>query len=202
MAASLALALVAAAAASEPIVDLVPLGTVEPRLLEVLRRALEARVHARVRLAPPRELPRDAFYARRNRWRAEVILELLEREAPEDAWRVVGVTEAELSTTKGAVADWGIAGFGGVGGKACVVSSFLYRKHSTTRAAMERRFADIAVHEFGHTLGMEHCGAAGCVMADARGKAIRAADRSTGEYCPFCRARVFTAHGSILKPRR
>ena len=52
---------------------------------------------------------------------------------------------------------------------------------------MLRRFSDVAVHELGHTLGMPHCASEGCVMADAKGSAIKSADRSTGEYCEPCR---------------
>lgn len=194
-AAFLALAL---AAPPPRVVVLVPLGPVEPGLLEVARVAIEARVDAAVRVAEPRALPERAFYVPRRRWRAERILDALEAEAPDGAWRVVGVTEAEISTTKGQILDWGIAGLGSIDGRACVLSSYLYKKHSRTRAALERRFADIVVHEFGHTLGLDHCEVSGCVMANAKGKAIRSADRSAGEYCLRCRARVERA---VLRDR-
>jgi archaemetzincin len=42
------------------------------------------------------------------------------------------------------------------------------------------------VHEFGHTLGLDHCEHKGCVMSDAKGKALKSADESSGRYCSKC----------------
>ncbi len=97
------------------------------------------------------------------------------------------MTNSEISTTKGDIFDWGIAGLGTIGGPSCVVSAQLYKKHSKTKAVMLHRFSDVAVHELGHTLGMPHCESEGCVMADAKGNAIKSADYSTGLYCEPCR---------------
>ena len=99
---------------------------------------------------------------------------------------MVAVTEAEISATKGDIVDWGIAGLGIVGGQNCVVSAHIYKKHSKTQEALLRRLGDLAVHEFGHTLGFTHCEEKGCVMADAKGKAISSADASSGRYCAKC----------------
>jgi archaemetzincin len=174
------------AGAEDRVVRLIPLGDVEPELLEVVSKAIAARVEARVEIAPREELPSDAFYKPRRRWRAERLLEFLDSKSA-GAWKVIGVTSAEISTTKGAIFDWGIAGLGAIGGKPCVVSAYLYKKYSKSRAVMLRRFADFGVHEFGHTLGMPHCESKGCVMADAKGNAIKSADESSGNYCEPCR---------------
>jgi predicted Zn-dependent protease len=55
---------------------------------------------------------------------------------------------------------------------------------------LERRFADVTVHELGHTLGKDHCPVAGCRMSDAGGKAMASADASKGRYCETCRAKA------------
>jgi hypothetical protein len=52
---------------------------------------------------------------------------------------VVAVTEAEISTTKGDIFDWGIAGLGNLGGLSCVVSAYIYKKHSKTKEDLLRR---------------------------------------------------------------
>ena len=46
-----------------------------------------------------------------------------------------------------------------------------------------QRLAKVAVHEAGHTLGLEHCPTRGCLMEDAEGQ-VATCDR---EY-DFCRA--------------
>ncbi|MFY0523319.1 hypothetical protein ACN28I_09095 [Archangium gephyra] len=134
----------------------------------------------RIRIDPSRELPKEAWYAPRQRWRADRLLDWLDENPPKDAWKVVAVTEAEISATKGNIVDWGIAGLGSLGGPSCVVSAHIYKKHSKTKEALLRRLGDMAVHEFGHTLGFPHCEEKGCVMADAKGKAISSADAKLG----------------------
>lgn len=178
----------ACAAAPEPerVVALLPLGKVDPEYLQHISSELQARLNVRVRLEPARELPQAAYYAPRRRWRAEKLLEAIDANPPAGAWKVLAVTEAEISTTKGDIPDWGIAGKGSLGGLSCVVTSHLYKKHGRTREEVLRRLADTAIHEFGHTLGFDHCEEPGCVMADARGKALQSTDRSTGRYCARC----------------
>ncbi len=187
-----------AAGAPVRIVAIVPFGEVPRAHLQVVARAIEARSAVVVRIQPARPLPREAFYEPRKRWRAEKLLETLDAEAPADAWKVVGVTAAELSTTKDEIFDWGIAGLGNIGGKSCVVTTYLYTKHHKVKGDVERRLEDLSVHEFGHTLGLPHCRTDRCVMADAKGKALKSADRSTGQFCQLCRSGLT---GNVLKPK-
>ncbi len=193
LALAVALAACSAAAAAEgerPVVPLVPLGPVDARLVQVAREAIERRFAADVRVEPARELPRAAWYAPRKRWRAEKILEALEADPPPKAWKVVAVTAAEISTANGAIEDWRVAGLGTVGGAACVISTWINERHSRTRAILERRTADLVLHELGHTLGLPHCETPGCVMRDAKGRYLESADSSSGELCERCRARL------------
>src|SRR5438477_1600651 len=86
--------------AASPIISIVPLGDVEPEYLEAVKAAVEARVEATVRIEPERELPKEAFYPPRKRWRAEKLLDALDANPPAEAWKVIGVTNGEISTTK------------------------------------------------------------------------------------------------------
>lgn len=178
-------------------VVIVPLGKVDTAFIEAATAAVKARVDADVRIDPPRELPKSAWYAPRKRWRAEKILDAIDADPPEGAWKVLVITSAEISTTKGDIKDWGIAGLGNIGSLSSVASTFLYTKHSKNRAQALERFTDVAVHEFGHTLGLEHCETTGCVMADVKGKAMKAADESRHHYCLRCRTKV---EAGVLKP--
>jgi hypothetical protein len=51
-----------AAAPGERVVYLIPLGKVEPRLVEVARDAIAARINATFRIAEARDLPEAAYY--------------------------------------------------------------------------------------------------------------------------------------------
>ncbi len=190
------------AAAQPPpgrVVAILPLGKVRQDVLDQVARELQARLNVQVRFEPQRELPREAYYPPRRRWRAEKLLDAIDSNPPQGAWKVVGVTEAEISTTKGDIQDWGIAGLGSIQGLSCVVSTHIYRKHSKTKEALLRRVGDLAVHELGHTLGFDHCETEGCVMADAKGKAIKSADRSTGQYCARCRQKLPAEDRALVK---
>lgn len=172
-----------------PVVVLVPLGEVDGDTLQSIRDGIASHARVTVRIDAPRPLPKEAYYAPRKRWRAEKLLDALDAAPPEGAWKVVAVTAAEISTTKDEIKDWGIGGLGNIGGRSCVVSTHLVRKHSRDPKAYARRIADLAVHEFGHTLGLDHCPVPRCVMSDAQGKLIRSLDASTGEFCDLCRHR-------------
>jgi archaemetzincin len=149
----------------------------------LVRHSLEAFYGVTVRVAPRSELPRSAYYAPRRRYRAERLLAHLRRNKPADADRILGLTSADISTTKGKHRDWGVVGLATIDGAACVISSF--------RTGKRVRLAKAAVHEIGHTLGLEHCPSPGCLMRDARGK-VASAD-SERDLCDRCRAHLAKA---------
>src|SRR5256885_100999 len=93
--------LFAAAPPAQRIISLIPLGDVEAEYLDAVKTAVEARVDATVRIEAQRPMPKEAFYQPRKRWRAEKLLEALDADLPPDAWKVIGVTNGEISTTKG-----------------------------------------------------------------------------------------------------
>ena len=63
---------------------------------------------------------------------------------------------------------------------------------SSPGAVLRERTRKLAVHEFGHTLGLDHCEVFGCVMSDAQGKLIRSLDASGETYCGKCRKQLPT----------
>ncbi len=178
--------------AGEPrrVIAVVPMGKVDAQRLALVAEALRGAYDADTRIEPSRELPPDAYWAPRKRWRAEKLLRSVERDFPEGAWKAVLVTEAEISTTKEKIEDWGIGGLGIIGGRTCVVSTFLIRRHSPERAKLDERLRKLAVHELGHTLGLDHCDVFACVMRDARGKLISSLDGTQETFCGRCRSVV------------
>jgi archaemetzincin len=180
---------VALLAAEPKTVVLQPLGSeIAEADIAPVSQALEAMYGFRVRVMPRRELPQEAWYAPRQRYRAEKLLPVLAAEAPDDAWRVIGITAVDISTTKGTVYDWGILGLGDIDGRAGVISLFRCKKGARNLTHARERLAKIAVHEMGHTLGLEHCPTPGCLMRDAEGS-VSSTDHER-DLCDVCRHKL------------
>jgi len=138
-----------------------------------------------VKVLPCQDLPKSAYYPARRRYRAERLLTFLNERMPKDGWRILGLTEVDISTTKDEFPDWGVMGLGELPGTATVISAFRCRKKARSRAHAIERLAKVAVHEIGHTLGLPHCPTVGCLMENAMGK-VTTTDRER-DFCPLCR---------------
>lgn len=178
-----------AQAAERRVLYLQPLGAELPALdVELVVRALRAFYGLDVRTLPRAELPAAAYYRPRRRYRAERLLDFLAPRLPPDGVRILGLTAADISTTKGKVYDWGVLGLGSIDGAAGVLSSFRCHKRSRGEEHARERLAKVAVHEAGHTLGLEHCETDGCLMHDGEGSVLTT-DREY-DLCPLCRAQL------------
>lgn len=140
-----------------------------------------------VQVAKVEPLPASAYYAARGRYRAEKLLERLTA-LHDGAFRVLGVTASDISTTKGNVADWGILGLASIDGRACVLSSFRCRRSARNAHHAAERLGKTAVHELGHTFGLEHCPTRGCLMHDGEGTVLTT--DTEHDLCAGCRGRL------------
>jgi archaemetzincin len=178
-----------AAAAEKRVIYLQPLGAELPDAdVAIVKTALIELYALEVAVLPRAELPRAAWYPPRRRWRAEKLLVFLRGQLPPDCVRVLGLTAADISTTKGKIEDWGVLGLGEDPGVAGVISTFRCHKRARNDQHARERLAKVAVHEIGHTLGLDHCPVRGCIMEDAEGSVLTS-DREY-DLCPRCRAQL------------
>ena len=171
-------------------VVLVVLGKPFPKdVLDAIEQALRDELQVEVRRHERIPLPKSAYYRPRRRYRAEKLLDHLLTLIPDEpeTTRVLGLTTHDISTTNGKVKDWGIFGLGLVPGQAAVISMHRLKRGARNRKHLRFRVATTAVHEIGHTLGLDHCPEKRCPMQDAEGS-IANTDSSTGHLGPQCRA--------------
>jgi archaemetzincin len=187
-----AAAAAAAPAPPPPVIYVSPLGDELPAAdVAAVREALVGFYAADVRVLSRAPLPAAAYTKPRRRWRAEKLLAYLRGVMPTDGTRILGLTGADISTTKDRFEDWGVMGLGEEPGLATVISSFRCRKKARDAAHARQRLAKVAVHEIGHSLGLDHCPTQSCLMHDAQGKVVTVDDEY--DLCPRCRARLAAA---------
>lgn len=177
-------------------VYLQPLGeTLPAEDLAFVEKALVVFYPVQVQGLEAQPLPAAAFYAPRQRYRAEKLLDFLAAHAPEDSHVIMGLTAVDISTTKGEHQDWGILGLASVGGGECVISRFRAQRGAKSEEHTRIRLAKTVVHEVGHTLGLAHCPNYGCLMEDGKGSVFT----TDHEYdlCDRCRGLL----GDSVLPR-
>ncbi|MEZ4231157.1 MAG: matrixin family metalloprotease [Polyangiaceae bacterium] len=188
-----ALSGVPAIAASKRKFYLQPLGAgLKQADVEFVKKSLLAFYDFDLELLPEVPLPRAAYYAPRNRYRAEKLLKFLKQRLPADGFRILGITTKDISTTKGKIKDWGILGLATIDGVACVISSFRTKRKTKNHQHALERFGKVAVHEIGHTLGLDHCPTEGCLMRDAHGSVL-STDREYDLCSEICRRQLVRA---------
>lgn len=110
----------------------------------------------------------------------------------------MGLTSKDISITKkdkwGKVKkpaykyqDWGIMGLAYCPGNSCIVSTF--RINNTNSKIHFSRFKKVAVHEFGHNLGLPHCPDKKCVMTDAV-ESVKTIDYAKLALCSDCNKKL------------
>ena len=126
-------------------------------------------------------LPKSAYYAARNRYRADSLVNFLERATP-DGQVTIGLTIKDISCTDPRSPDWGVFGLSNLPGKACVASTYRLRGEN-----IMDQFFKVAIHELGHTQGLDHCPDPACIMQDAKGHNTTAQEQG---FCKDCKAKL------------
>lgn len=180
---------VAASISEEPLlIGLQPFASVSRTNLSVVKDALQKAFNCDVAIMAVKPLPTSAYYPPRSRYRAEKLLSFLETSTPKQYDKIVGITSVDISTTGDKHYDWGIFGLGSIGGRSCVISDFRLKKGADA-LRKQVRLQNVALHEVGHTLGLNHCPSAGCLMRDAGGS-IKSVEPPRQTPCKKCRQKL------------
>ena len=150
-------------------------------------------------LAKDQELYSEAYISVKSpRYRADSIIKFQRNEIDNNIDYVLGLTSKDISVTKrddsGNIKkpeykyqDWGIMGLAYCPGESCVVSTFRI-KHKNKTVYFDR-LKKVAVHEFGHNLGLPHCPNKKCVMTDAV-ESVKTIDNAELKLCNDCAGKI------------
>ena len=148
------------------------------------------------KILPNKSLPKIAFTKIKSpRYRADSIIKIQNQNIPKDVYYVLGLTNEDISVTKndknGQILkpkwkyyDFGIMGLAYRPGKSAIVSKF--RIKSKNHKTEMTRLRKVAIHEFGHNLGLPHCSDKNCVMTSAAEK-ITTIDNEKLALCNKCK---------------
>ncbi len=155
-------------------IDIQPFSDASDELVKHVLREVKKR-YPKVELRKAIPIPPQAYYKARNRYRADSLVNYLNRRHT-PGHITMALTTKDISWTKGTIRDYGIMGLGLCPGDACVASTYRLSKTNTADQLYK-----IAIHELGHTQGLKHCPEKTCYMRDAEGK------NHTNELRDFCR---------------
>jgi archaemetzincin len=173
--------------------DLLPIGELDAGLLETLAGALGNSIGVPCRILEPALNPEFAFHPERGQYHSSELLAAMQPYAANRAWRVLGVTSADLYIPI-LTFVFGEAQMGGP----CAVVSFhrlqqqFYGLPDDPGLLIERLVKE-AVHEVGHTFDLTHCDDYSCAMAPSH--AVEWIDLKEPALCSSCHARALQAVG-------
>jgi archaemetzincin len=129
----------------------------------------------------------------RNQYHSHRLLARLAGQAPPDGGRLLGVTALDLCVP---IFSY-VFGEAQLAGPCAIVSLFRLREEfyglPPNPALLEERLLKEAVHELGHTLGLQHCDDWQCVMSASH--TVERLDLKGQNYCWECGRELSLTHG-------
>jgi archaemetzincin len=169
---------------SRAFIGVVALGPVDPEIVRRLRTAVAKILALPVRVLRPLPLPEKTFHIVRAQYHSTQILEYLLSGHDWGAFRILGVTSADLYIP---ILTF-VFGEAQLDGKAAVISQFRPRGDADGRnpplAVVLKRLIKLSIHELGHTFGLGHCREEGCLMGFSAN--LEKLDQKNPAFCRYC----------------
>jgi archaemetzincin len=171
------------------LLQLLPIGNVEGRLLMELAPALAEIYRVPTEILSTRLDPDFAFHRERQQYHSSELLHAMQRFVEPDSWRVLGITSVDLYIP---ILTF-VFGEAQMGGPCGLVSAHRLRQDfyglPPDADVLRNRLLKEAVHELGHTLDLTHCTDYQCAMAPSH--AVEWIDLKDSCLCGACEALVF-----------
>ena len=171
--------------------QILPIGPVDPQLLEWLGQSLYDKFRMRAEILSPALDPCFALHAERQQYHSSEILASMQRYINGNTWRLLGITALDLYIP---ILTF-VFGEAQLGGASAVVSYHRLQQEfyglPADRDLLANRLLIESVHELGHTLHLTHCHDYQCAMAPSH--AVEWIDIKDSGFCEDCLARALQA---------
>jgi len=168
------------------IISLVPVGRVESGHLEWLAEGLASRLPVACWIRPDRLSGEFAYNPARGQYHSTEILKRLLQDPPAESWRILGVTDVDLFIP---ILTF-VFGEAQLGDTGALVSTHRLRPEfygmPNDPELLRVRLLKEALHELGHTLGLQHCPDYLCVMSASH--SVERIDLKRAGFCRTCMA--------------
>lgn len=181
------------------VIQLLPIGELDRRVLRELAAGLAAEFSAGCEVLERELDPAPAYHVQRQQY---LSTELLARMSTHlNSWRLLGVTDVDLYIP---ILTF-VFGEAQMNGSCAVVSTHRLRQEfyglPTNGDLVQQRLLKEAAHEVGHTLGLTHCEDYRCAMAPSY--AVEWIDVKGSKLCEACKVRacgVCRENGLAVRP--
>jgi len=170
------------------VLQLLPVGVTDMRLLEWLAESLQEKFRVRTHILSPMVDVGFALHAERQQHHSSEILGGMQSYLTRDTWKLLGITGLDLYIP---ILTF-VFGEAQVGGCSALVSYHRLRQEfyglPEDKDMLANRLLIESVHELGHTLRLTHCEDYRCAMAASH--AVEWIDIKDSGYCEACLSRV------------
>lgn len=168
-----------------PSIGLVPLGSVDQKILRHLKTTLPGILPVSVQLLKARPIPLHTYHIVREQYNSTQLLEYLAQDLPPGMFKVLGVTGVDLYIP---ILTY-VFGEAQIGGDVALISLYRLSQELDGRLAPPHvfwpRIVKSGLHELGHTCNLKHCRQPDCIMQFSG--SLEKLDQKNPHFCDYCR---------------
>lgn len=167
---------------------IISIGKVDPDILRNIAAALEKIYNCSVKIGAEIPLPQDSYNPKRRQYHSTIILKKVRAVKPKDFDRILGVTDMDLYVPELNF----VFGEADMSSGSTVISltrlrQEFYGLRPDDILFLERAIKE-AVHEIGHTCGLNHCSDSRCIMYFSN--SINDTDKKGPGFCNVCKNKL------------
>jgi archaemetzincin len=166
----------------------VPIGSIDEDVLQCITEGLRKVFRCRVGLGGGMPVPKDSYNAKRGQYLSTEVLGKIRAMKLEGYDLMLGVTDVDLYAPRLNFVFGETDVFAGIAVISLARLGEEFYGHRTDRDLLLMRAVKEAIHEIGHTNGLDHCNDPLCIMFFSN--SLSDTDRKGPGFCGVCREKL------------